>query len=330
MTRDDEVFVDGVWKKYNNYINSNVKDIFFKKHQYKNTEIKRYLSTATSFALGVIVTTGVVYASVAMYDFVQKDTKTDFTKNGAREYYYENMSYSDGIYYKRIYNYNEYIEAKNIWNNLVEMNENDFEESFVLIIAGQNYETTSLYISNIYIENNTTQVELKRKDKWSPDTTVISAKVLKKLDCENIKINNLPNIVSTTGKYKALNEITTEYSIEQALEDGCFVIENNEIKSKNKKQLDEFIEKKGNGVLRIYNCGTGYFKISDIQYNNGVININACTFKLENNEIEKIIYNTGTKIIKKGFLKNQYMDYILSDEIGNELIVCTIKSNQLL
>ena len=33
MTRDDEVFVNGVWKKYNNYINSNVKDIFFKKHQ---------------------------------------------------------------------------------------------------------------------------------------------------------------------------------------------------------------------------------------------------------------------------------------------------------
>lgn len=30
MTRDDEVFVNGVWKKYNNYINSNVKDIFLK------------------------------------------------------------------------------------------------------------------------------------------------------------------------------------------------------------------------------------------------------------------------------------------------------------
>ena len=325
----DEIFVNGVWEKYNNYRNSKVQEQFFKKHQYKNSEIKRYISTVASFVFGFIITTGVVYASVVMYDFIQKDTKTDFTKDGAQEYYYENMLYSDGIYYKRIYNYNEYLEAKNIWDNLVEMNESDFKESFALIIAGQNYETTSLYISDIYVKNNTTHVELKRKDKWSPNTTVISAKVSRELDCENIKIKNLPNVVSTNGKYKDLSEITTEYSIDQALKDGCFVIENNEIKSENKKQLDEFIEKEENGVLRIYNCGTGYFKISDIQYNNGVININACTFKLANNEIEKIIYNTGTKIIKKGFFKNQYIDYILTDEIGNELIVCTIKSNQI-
>lgn len=275
----DEVFVNGVWKKYDNYRNSKVKEKFFEKHQYKNSEIKRYLSTAASFILGFIVTTGVVYASVVMYDFIQKDTKTDFTKDGAQEYYYENMLYSDGIYYKRIYNYNEYLEAKNIWDNLVEMNESDFQELFALIIAGQNYETTSLYISDIYVKNNTTHVDLKRKDKWPPNTTVISAKVSRKLDCENIQINNLPNVVSTNGKYKELSEITTEYSIDQALKDGCFVIENNEIKSENKKQLDEFIEKEENGVLRIYNCGKGYFKISDIQYNNGVININSCTFK---------------------------------------------------
>lgn len=323
----DEVFVNGVWEKYNNYRNSKVQEQFFKKHQYKKSEIKRHLSTAASFILGVIITTGVAYASVVMYEFIQKDTRTDFTKDGVQEYYFENMQYSDGIYYKRIYNYNEYLKAKNVWDNLVEMNESDFQESFALIIAGQNYETTSLYISNIYVKNNTTYVELKRKDKWSPNTTVISAKVSKNLDCENIQINNLPNVVSTNGKYKDLREITTEYSIDQALEDGCFVIENNEIKSENKKQLDEFIEKEENGVIRIYSCGTGYFKISDIQHNNGVININACTFKLANNEIEKIIYNTGTKIIKKGFLKNQYIDYILSDEIGNELIVCTIKNN---
>lgn len=325
----DEIFVNRVWKKYNNYMNSDVKDQFFKKHQYKNIEIKRKLSTAISFILGIIATTGVVYASVAIHNafFIQKDTKTDFTKDGAQEYYYENMLYSDGIYYKRIYNYNEYLEAKKIWDNLVEMNESDFQESFVLIIAGQNYETTSLYISDIYVKNNTTHVELKRKDKWSPNTTVISAKVSRELDCENIQINNLPNVVSTNGKYKELSEITTEYSIEQALKDGCFVIENKEIKSENKKQLDEFIEKEENGVLRIYYCGTGYFKISDIQYNNGVININACTFNLENNEVEKIIYNTGTKIIKKVFFKNQYIDYILSDEIGNEIIICTIKNN---
>ena len=277
-----------------------------------------------------IITLSIGKANVTEKDyagFIQKDTRTDFSQNGAHEYY-QNMMYSNGIYYKRIYSYDEYLKATEIWENLVEMSESAFKKSFVLIIAGQNYETTNLYISDIYVKDNTTYVELRRKDKWSAGNTVISAKISKELDKEKIEIKNLPNVVSTAGKYIELDEITMEYTIEQALEDGCFVVENyGEIISDNKNQLDEFIEKKENEVLRIYNYGKGYFKISDIQYNNGVININARTFNLTDNKIDPIIYNTGSEIIKKGFFKNQYIDYILSDEIGNELIVCTIKNN---
>ena len=237
--------------------------------------------------------------------FIQKDTRTDFSKNGAHEYY-QNMMYSDGIYYKRIYSYDEYLKATEIWENLVEMSESDFKKSFVLIIAGQNYETTNLYISDIYVKDNTTYVELRRKDKWSAGNTVISAKISKELDKEKIEIKNLPNVVSTAGKYIELNEITMEYTKEQAIEDGCFVVENyGEVISDNKKQLDEFIEKKENGVLRIYRYGKDYFTISDIQYNNGVVNINSRTFNLIENTINPITYSTGNEIKKQSFLRRQ-------------------------
>lgn len=252
--KNDQVFVDEIWKKYDNYKNTKHKEKFFKKHQYKHTEIKRKLVAITSSILGIIATTGVVYASVAIHNvlFTQKYTRTDFTKNPGYEYY-QDMQMSDNIYYKRIYNYEEYKLATQRWDNLVEMSEADFQESFMIIIAGQNYDTTSLYISDIYIEEDKTCVELRNKDKWTSGSTVISAKVSRELDREEIKIKNLPNEVSTTGKYKDLDEITLDYTKEQALEDGCFVVEQyGDIISKNKNQLDEFIEKKENGVIRIY------------------------------------------------------------------------------
>lgn len=322
----DEVFVNGVWEKYDNYMSSNAQEKFFRKHQYKNTEIKRKLGTIVSFILGIIATTGVVYASVAIHNalFSQKDTKTDFINNPGYQYY-QNMQYTDGIYYKRIYSYDEYIESTKIWHNLVEMNEKDFQESFVLIIAGQNYKTTGLYISNIYVKNDKTCVELKRKDKWSKDTTVISAKISNELNRKEIEIKNIPNIIPMPKNYKDLNEITIEYTIEQALTDGCIVIENyGEIISDNKSELDEFLEKKENGVLRIYKYGKEYFSVIDIQYDDGVVNINDHTFNLLENKSNPIVYFTGNRITKIGFY-NEYTDYTCVNELGDVRIICTIK-----
>ena len=325
--KNDQVFVDEIWKKYDNYKNTKHKEKFFKKHQYKHTEIKRKLVAITSSILGIIATTGVVYASVAIHNvlFTQKYTRTDFTKNPGYEYY-QDMQMSDNIYYKRIYNYEEYKLATQRWDNLVEMSEADFQESFMIIIAGQNYDTTSLYISDIYIEDNKTCVELRKKDKWTSGSTVISAKVSRELDREEIKIKNLPNEVSTTGKYKDLDEITLDYTKEQALEDGCFVVEQyGDIISENKNQLDEFIEKKENGVIRIYGYKSGVFRITDVEYDNGLINIKACTFNLRENKINKPLYFTGNKIEKESF--DEYIEYVCSNEIGDVFVICKFKNN---
>lgn len=329
MTSDD-VFVNGVWKKYNNYMNSKVQEEFFRKHQYKSIEIKRKLWTIVSFILGIIATTGVVYASIAIHNnsFSQQYDKTDFINNPGYQYY-KDMQCSEGIYYKRIYSYDEYIKATNIWHNLVEMNEKDFQESFVLIIAGQSYKTTGLYISDIYVKDKTTYVELRRKEKYL-DAPVISARVSKEFDCEDIVIKNLPNVVLTDGKYKEQGLITLDYSVEQALDDGCFVVESyGKIISEDKEKLDRFIEKKENDVLRIYKYGQDYFTIIDIEYINGIININEGVFNLKENKINDIIYFTGNKIEKEkiNFNGKIYSKYVCSNEIEDAMIICAIKDN---
>lgn len=295
------------------------------KHKINNHYTHQILIAIVSIITTLFIGTLGVYATISILNFKQQYTQKDYIKGVSPQFYKHMETYSDGLYYKKINSYEEYVEETKLWSNLIEMNEKDFEESFVIMIAGDSYKTTNLYISNVYIEDDYTCIELKRKDKFTKDANIISAKITRKLEKKNIKIKNLPNIVQTTGQYIELNEITMDYTIEKALEEKCFVIENNIIISSDKSQLDDFIEKKENGILRIYDKGKTYFKISDIQYNDGVININTRACNLIENVIDPIIFATGDKIEKKGFFKNQYTDYVFSDEIGNEIIVCTIK-----
>ena len=329
MTRDDEVFVNGVWKKYNNYINSNVKDIFFKKHQYKNTEIKRKISTAASFILGMIATSGIIYAGVARYNYIQKDTTTDFDAHTGYDYN-QDMLYLNGFYYKRIYNYNDYISATKMWDNLVEMEEKDFEESFVIIIAGENYDTISLYISDIYDKDEKMYIDLKAKDKWNENDTVISVKVSKELDRENVEINNIPNIPQAPKEYTDITELSSDYTTQEAINDGCFVVKNNEIISDNKDLLNEFMnncKQEKEGFLRIFDYEYGIqVSIFDIEYKSGKINMSC---RLINSKEDKMFYRTGNRIVKvtNNDINDKYIRYILLDEKGNQQILCSIKKD---
>ncbi|DAA99497.1 TPA: hypothetical protein CPT96_08520, partial [Candidatus Gastranaerophilales bacterium HUM_10] len=70
-------------------------------------------------------------------------------------------------------------EAKKIWNNLVEIEPEEFNDYFIIIIAGENYDTTSLYISNAFIKNEELYIELKKTDVWDGNNTVISTKIPK-------------------------------------------------------------------------------------------------------------------------------------------------------
>ena len=275
-----------------------------------------------------IFTTGIVYAGIKVYDIIQKNTATDFYHHLKYDYN-EDMLYSNGLYYKRIYNYEDYLEAQTMWDNLVEMSEKDFKKHFLIILAGENYNTTSLYISNIYTDEQKLHIELKQKDVWDENSTIVSAKIPIELNREVVEINNIPNTVDLSEKYGNVRE----YTEEKALKDGCFVIRNGEIISSNKNQMNQFMDNCNqgiDGILRIFtesilNDENTIIDIVDIESKNGKITMTSYTI---NSNHEDITYNnTGNKIIKltRSLTNNDeniHTSYYLVDEWGNKKIIC--------
>ena len=58
------------------------------------------------------------------------------------------------------------------------MTEDDFENYFVVVLAGENYDTTGLYISDITANEKNLYIDLRKKDNWDGNT-VISSKIEK-------------------------------------------------------------------------------------------------------------------------------------------------------
>lgn len=318
----NQEFIDGVWEKYDNYIHTEKKDKFFVKNLYASITLKRNLKVISNIILALVSTAGIVYAGTVAYEFTQKSTKTDFQKNRGYDYN-QNMIYNNSMYYKKIYTYEEYLDAQKTWDNLVDMQEEDFKNSFVVILAGENYDTTSLYVSNIYEKNQKLCIELKKKDTWSIEDTVISVKIPKELDREEIDIINLPNEVNALGKYLNINSITEEYTIEDAINDKCFVVKENKIISPDKKQLDNFVNNCNNKVedlIRIYIEEIDRVLIYDIEYKNDRINMISKSMKSND---DSIFYHTGNKIIIRKI--DSAIEYSLYDELGNQHLFCHLE-----
>lgn len=319
----DQEFINGIWKKYDNYLKENAKnkDNFFIKYKYKKIKFRRKLRMALNCILSLISMAGIVYAGLITHEFIQKSTKTDFEKNRGYDYN-QNMIYDNSMYYKKIYTYEEYLEAQKIWNNLVDMQERDFENSFVIILAGENYNTTGLYISNIYVKNEELCIELRKKDYWDINETVISVEVSRDLDREEVNIINLPNQVNTEGKYIDIELLTEEYSIEEAIEDNCVVIKDNKIISPDKNRLNEFIDNCNNKIedlIRIYKQESKKLLIYDIEYKDNRINMVSRSFKSKN---DRILYRTGNKIMSRK--DDFFIYYSLLDEMGNGALICIL------
>ena len=269
-----------------------------------------------NFIIVVIAITGVTYAGITAYKFIQKETKTDFSNY---DDYSEDMGISDGVYYKKITSYQTYLSDLKKWNDLVEMKEDDFNNYFVVVVAGENYNTTGLYISDILVDEENLYIDLNKKDKWD-GSTVISAKIEKDLYRENIVVRNNPNVPDTSNKFVSIEEIPIGYTKEQALKDGCFVIEYKKVISDDKEKFERFIENVNNsidGFIRIYQYDImENITIIDLECKNGKINMSQCN---KTQIGSSPVYNSGNSIVK-----GSLGIYWLCDEIGNKKSICSI------
>lgn len=320
---NEEDFVNGIWNKYDNYSRERNKEEFFSKHCYKNTEYKLATKTAFSFIFTMIITLGVVYAGVFTYNnIVQKQTNTDFSANSDYDDYNQDMIYTNGLYYKKVINYNEYLVCKNRWNNLVEMSKEDFKNNFMIIIAGENYSTINLNIYEITANNDTTYIKLKKVESDTINT-VVSTKIPNELYRENISIENTPEIPDVL-KYKDIKDLPKNYSVDEAIKDGCFVIKNNKLISNNQELMNKFVEDSQNGInssirLVIYfDLNTNLnLTITDLEYKDGKFIV--CEDNTRG-ETGKTYYFTGSSIKKSKSTKIN--SYQIEDDIGNRHPLC--------
>ena len=275
---DNEQFKETIYKKYNNYKNIH-NDDFFNVHHYRKTSKNIFLNKVAVFFIGIIITVGAVYGGTSIYQY--------FYQEKAQAKYIENMNdwfktNDQEIMYKDIVTYEEYLKYKNNWNSIIEMDENEFENNFLIVIVAS-WRMPGISISQISSDDKTLYIEVDNnitEEEINKEEYMVTAKIPKELYRDNISINMREQKIYS-NKYKKLEDLPLDYNIENAKEDGCIIINDLEINEDNQKILNDFIyktKKENNEYIRIFTqsqiktdngSNKNSITITDIEYRDG-------------------------------------------------------------
>lgn len=314
-------------KQYYNK-NANYKAILSKirKEEYMNkNKIFKIISTAILTLLG---TTSIAFAGTKIYnEYIKVQNNIQTTKiwdNGTGITSYDtdltqnDMIYceSSNLYHKVITNMDDYNRYKSRINELPEMSENSFNENFLVVVVSKNYmelHNRDLAIKDVFADETTTHIILRQNENPNYDN-----------DCNVwyavIDNSQLRNEIETKIEYEyiknpqfvSLKDLSNKYSIEDALKDGCFVEEKNEVLSDNKYFIDEFIKKTENGenaFIRIYSKYNDTVRIVDLEYKDKIFILNWKN--LDEDDINVHVY----KYVMKGNKKdNNLVRYYLTND----------------
>ena len=268
--------------------------------------------------------TGITFAGVTIYNtFIKNQDKMEtrgLFDDGRGYIDYEtnlmtnDMTWQDDVrlYYRTITNSNDYEKYKSRIATFPEVSEINFDENFIVIIANENYrgfDEIDMEISNVYADETTTNIIMKQKENPNMnDTTnvwyaIVDNSQLKdnvKITIEHKKFDN-ENVIE-------ISKLPLDYSVDTAIEDGCFTLKNNKVVSSNEKQLDEFIEKTEKGersFVRVYSNYDGNITITDVNFEDGIYYADrGCP------NCEKNYRNTYKKIEKKEAQNGNYKDIV--------------------
>lgn len=303
----------------------------------KEESIKKnsFFKIVAAIIISLFGTTGIVFASNKIYnEYIKKQNEINsnqlfVVKEGTFSNVFSNdMIYADKVdlYYKIITNIEDYDIYKTKINELPEMTQDSFNDNFLIIIGNwgsrQPYES-DLTISDVNADETTTCIKLKQKEKpnYNKTTITLYAIIDKALLREKTNITiEYPKI--ETNNFASLDSLPDNYSVENALNDGCFVEENYNILSNDKYAIDELIKKSQNGeedFLRIYSKYDDYIRIIDLEFKDGIFFMN------ERNSINKKINSISFK-----YLTKRYFPEREAYEYGYNSIDSSIDVNQLL
>lgn len=233
--------------------------------------------------------TGITFAGVTIYNtFIKKQDKMEtrgLFDDGRGYTDYEtdlmanDMTWQDDVrlYYRTITNSNDYEKYKSRISIFPEVSEINFDENFIVIIANENYrdfDEIDMEISNVYADETKTNIIMKQKENpnMNDKTNVWYAIVDNSQLKDNIKIT-IEHKNFNNENVKEISELPLDYSVNAAIEDGCFALKNNKVVSSNENQLDEYIEKTQKGessFIRVYNNYEGEITITDVNFEDGI------------------------------------------------------------
>lgn len=210
------------------------------------------------------------------------------------------------LYHRLISNKEDYEKYKSRVSELPEVSEINFDENFVVIIANENVRQMhekDLTIYNVIADENTTHIIMKQKENpnYNNENNIWYAIIDKSLLRENADVT-IENREIDTRNFAKAKDLPKDYSIENAIQDGCIVFENNKIKSNNIDLLDKFIEttvKGENAFIRVYtaqnNNRLDETRIKDVEYFNGIYYVSD--YSLTGNE--RSYFNSFTNKLTK-------------------------------
>lgn len=320
MLKKDDEYINEIWSKYNLYLKN--KDERKKIFKYDKNIKNKVVNIAAATLISVVSLTGFAYASYTVYNnYIQKNSNSNFNEFPNYDYS-QDMTYSNGIYYKKIDSYEEYSNYKKMWSNLVDMTSDDFNNNFIVITAVENPSMLGISVSNITTDQDNLYIDLIKKDDSDKNNTILSVKISKENERNNIVVC-LKDDQPTSSTYKSIDLIKKDYSKEQAIADNCFVLEMNKIVSTDKEKLNNFIEKTKNGsneFIRIVSYCNSEIIVQDIEYKNNKYLISQIII---NGDTSKKYSSIGTKTISKK--TNLGTIIYLIDDYGKQIQVCAIQ-----
>lgn len=270
-------------KYYNK--NNNYKLILSKIKKEENINSNKLLKTVATIIITLLGTTSIVFASATLANkYIKKQAEINSLKLSTDEegviYYEVDLTQNDMIWneenslnYKIITNNDDYIKYKTRLEELPEMSDQDFKENFLVIIENGGYRQpheTDLEIFNVEADEKNTYIIMKQKDNPNYENNgkvwyaVVSNEILR----ENIELKILHKDIKDS-KFISLDKLPSEYSIDDALADGCIVEENYRIISEDPLAIDKFIERSKNGEessIRIYSLDYDTVIIMDLAF----------------------------------------------------------------
>lgn len=269
-------------------------DIMIKKALYTKNKINFYqiIRTIITIILGLLLGTGTVFAGYTIYDkYIRTEEQVEsrgLFDDGTGITTYEtdlmanDMTWHDDtrLYHKIITNIEEYNKYKERVSQFPDMTEDDFNKSFIVILANENFrepQEKDMHIVDVSCDENTTYVTLKQKENpnYDDETNIWYAVVDISQLKDNVEIEIKHKDIGN-GNFESIKNIKKDYSVEDAKKDGCIIVLNEETEQLD--EIDGFIEKSRNGedtFLRIYNKKENYYKLNqleiiDLQYENGI------------------------------------------------------------